>query len=147
MGKYQWDVSIEKIPPILRVSKISWGQGLVDTHVMQWGRYLSIILPPTVLLIKLSLLLLYLHIFGLNKVSRFLIYVGITVCSLAYTIVMFFSIFADVEGALIGSKTVGALNVCSDIYVLCVPIMAASKLQMSRKKRIGLFLIFMTGLL
>lgn len=112
---------------------------------MQWGRYLSIILPPTVLLIKLSLLLLYLRIFGPDKVTRYLIYFGITFCSVAYTIVMFLSIFASVQGAINGSKTVGAISLSSDIYILCVPIMAASKLQMSRKRRIGLFLVFLTG--
>jgi len=104
-------------------------------------------LPPTILLIKLSLLLLYLRIFGPDKVTRYLIYLGITVCSLAYTIIMFLSIFASVETAINGSKTVGAVNLSSDIYILCVPIMAASKLQMSTKKRVGLFLVFLTGIL
>jgi len=145
VGKHQWDVSLNQIQPILRVSKETWCQDLEITHTMQWGRYLSIILPPTVLLIKLSLLLLYLRIFGPDKVTRYLIYFGITFCSVAYTIVMFLSIFASVQGAINGSKTVGAINLSSDIYILCVPIMAASKLQMSRKRRIGLFLVFLTG--
>lgn len=79
--------------------------------------------------------------------TRYLIYFGITVCTMAYTVIMFLSIFGDVEGAINGSKTVGALNLASDIYILCVPIMAASKLQMSRKKRIGLFLVFLSGIL
>jgi hypothetical protein len=60
---------------------------------------------------------------------------------------MFLTIFGNLEEAIESSKIVGALNLSSDIYILCVPIMAASKLQMSRKRKIGLLLVFMTGIL
>ena len=60
---------------------------------------------------------------------------------------MFLTIFGNHEEAIESSKIVGALNLSSDIYILCVPIMAASKLQMSRKRKIGLLLVFMTGIL
>ena len=51
---------------------------------------------------------------------------------------MFLGLFADVEAVINGSKTTGAVNLSSDIYILCVPITAALKLQLSLKKKIGL---------
>lgn len=60
---------------------------------------------------------------------------------------MFLTIFGNLEEAIESSKIVGALNLSSDIYILCVPIMAALKLQMSRKTKTGLLLVFMTGIL
>ena len=97
--------------------------------------------------LKLSLLLLYLRIFAPDKVTRYLIYVGMTFCFLAYTVLMFLNIFSDVETVIDTNKALGAVNLFSDIYILCVPTTAISKLQLSVRKKIGVMLVFMTGIM
>ena len=97
--------------------------------------------------VKLSLLLLYMCIFAPDKVTRYLIYAGMAFCILAYTILMFLAIFSNVETLIGANKTLGVVNLSSDIYILCVPVAAISKLQLSVKKRIGVLLLFMTGIM
>ena len=60
---------------------------------------------------------------------------------------MFFDIFAESQTLTYASKATGAFNLISDIYLLCVPIAAVLKLQLSFKNKIGIILVFMTGLL
>ena len=79
--------------------------------------------------------------------TRYLIYVGIGTCSTLYTTLFFFDIFADSSFLIFASKATGAVNLVSDIYTLCIPIAAVSKLQMSMRQKIGIILIFMTGIL
>ena len=97
------------------------------------------------LCLKLSLLLLYLRIFAPDKVTRYLIYLGMTICIVAYTILMFLNIFSNVNTVIAANKSLGAVNFSSDVYILCVPITAISKLQLSMKKKIGVMFVFMTG--
>ena len=118
-----------------------------EPHISQFGRYDGIVLPPTMLSLKLSLLLLYLRIFAPDKVTRYLIYFGMTFCFLAYTVLMFFNIFSEVETVIDTNKALGAVNLFSDVYILCVPTTAISKLQLSVKKKIGVMLVFMTGIM
>ena len=97
------------------------------------------------LCLKLSLLLLYLRIFAPDRVTRYLIYFGIAGCFITYTILMFLPIFASVLVVITGNKAIGAMNFASDVYILCVPIAAILKLQLSTRKKIGILLVFMTG--
>jgi hypothetical protein len=41
----------------------------------------------------------------------------------------------------------GVINLASDIAILTLPMIAAAQLQMSRKKKLGVFAVFATGLL
>ena len=43
------------------------------------------------------------------------------------------------------NDAVGAINLLTDIYLLCLPIAAVSKLQLPTRKRIGIIAIFLTG--
>lgn len=97
------------------------------------------------LCVKLSLLLLYLRIFAPDKVTRYLIYIGMTVCIGAYTTLMFLAIFANVVTIIATNKALGVVNLSSDVYILCVPMAAIMKLPLSTKKKIGVILIFMAG--
>ena len=116
------------------------------TRTPQYGRYNSIILPPTMLCLKMSLLLLYFGVFGPDKVARYLIYIGMAICIVAYTALMFLDIFSNVTTVIAANKSLGVVNFTSDVYILCVPIAAISKLQLSLKKRIGVMFIFMAGI-
>ena len=147
VGKHAWDVSVSEVPFILKVGRLGWRSYRHIPYTLQYGRYSSIILPPTMLSLKLSLLLLYLRIFSPDKVTRYLIYFGIGFVFVAYTILTFLNIFSDVQAVIDANKTLGVVNICSDFYILCVPIAAISKLQLSLKKKLGVMLVFMTGIL
>ena len=99
------------------------------------------------LCVKLSLLLLYLRIFAPDKVTRYLIYIGMGFCIVCYTALMFITIFSSVLVLIDANKTLGVVNLTSDIYILCVPVAAVSKLQLSMRKKIGVMLVFMTGIM
>lgn len=99
------------------------------------------------LCVKMSLLLLYLRIFSPDKVTRYLIYAGMIFCIGAYITLMFITIFSNVITLIAANKTLGVVNFTSDVYILCVPLQAVSKLQLSTKKKIGFMVIFMTGIM
>ena len=99
------------------------------------------------LCLKMSLLLLYLRIFAPDKATRYLIYIGMAICIVAYTTLMFLSIFANVTTVIAANKTLGVVNFSSDVYILCVPIAAVAKLQLSFKKKVGVMFIFMAGIM
>lgn len=60
---------------------------------------------------------------------------------------MFLYIFMPYQDQLYVSETVGAFNVVSDIYLLCLPIAAVSRLQLPTRKKVGIISVFLTGLL
>lgn len=99
------------------------------------------------LCVKLSLLLLYLRIFAPDRVTRYLIYFGMAGCIVIYTILMFLPIFASIFVVVKSNKALGVMNVISDVYILCVPTAAISKLQLSKKRKIGVMLVYIAGVM
>lgn len=114
---------------------------------------------------KLSLLFLYLRIFRPNVQLRYFIYFGIVFDVLFYISVMvgIFIIYMPRKGESLfdvlykprdrpiaqSSLAIAqsAVNVASDIYILCLPIPGVWQLQAALSKKIGLSAIFMTGIL
>ena len=112
---------------------------------------------------KLSLLLLYLDIFRPDVRLRYFIFTGIVFNILFYLSVMtsFLIIYMPRKGetlfqVLYSSRVrsgvtlgivQGAVNVGSDLYILCVPIPRIWQLQLPPGKKIGISAIFLTGLL
>lgn len=74
-----------------------------------------------------------------------MIYFGLVGWTLAYITLMFVGIFEDILHLVNTGYIVGAINLASDLYIICIPVMAASKLQIGMKARVGLILVFMTG--
>lgn len=121
----------------------------------------DVIYSPAIVMAKLSLLFLYLQIFGVDKRMRYAIYFGIvfvTVCYTAFFIAYCVLAIPRPGESLIGvmlSKDVaslldlaiaqGAINIASDFYIFLLPIPGLMQLQMGRRKRIGIGAIFMTG--
>ena len=147
VGRHQWNVPLSEIPTILQVSDQVRPLSEKALINMQLGRYNSIILPPTMLCVKMSLLLLYLRIFSPDKVTRYLIYGGMTFCIGAYITIMFVTIFTNIITLIAANKTLGVVNFTSDVYILFVPLTVVSKLQLSTKKKIGFMVVFMTGIM
>ena len=115
-----------------------------------------IIVPPTLLFTKLSLYLLYLQIFRPNTSLKWAIYSGSLITTLFYTTVSIaqFIIVRPTEAESFVQQAVtmlslalGAFGVISDLYILILPLFGVLKLQMSLRRKIGVVLIFMTGLL
>ena len=118
---------------------------------------------PSILMAKLSLLLLYLRIFHANVKLRYFIQFGIGFLSLFYTGTLIAYAILSIPkpgqsqlAAILSVDTArdiplgitqGAVNVVSDFYIFCLPIPVIWKLQLPRGKKIGVLAIFMTGLL
>lgn len=112
---------------------------------------------------KLSLLFLYLKVFRPNATLKYFIYFGIAFNILFYTSVMvaFFIIYMPRKGeslfTLLFKPRIrvgvavaivqGAVNVGSDLYILCLPIPGVWQLQAPLSKKIGISAIFLTGIL
>ena len=109
--------------------------------------------------VKLSILLLYIRIFGLQRSFRILVYCGIIFCVLFHGAYLGSSIAEPVlcvstratspictsaAKAIIIYTSV--LNVCTDIYILVLPIRQIMGLQMRKRQKIGLLGVFLSGI-
>ncbi|MCJ1471444.1 hypothetical protein MMC13_000083 [Lambiella insularis] len=147
VGVHQWDIPVSSLSPLF----------LKKLYATQ------IILPPTFMMIKLSLLMLYLHIFYPKVILRYCIYAGMIINSLFYTGCLgaaaaswtpssgepwFETSFSSAYRTSITLGIVQSVfNVVSDLYLLFLPLWGVSQLQLSFKKKIGVSAIFMTGVL
>jgi hypothetical protein len=106
----------------------------------------------------MSILLLYHRIFGVHRALRVAVWAGAIFFTLFYIAYLGVQIAYMVECTSAASLekapctsiygvTIfqGALNVASDIYVLCLPLPYLVKLHVSRRQKIGLLVIFLAG--
>ncbi len=124
----------------------------------------DILYGPTIFLAKLSVLLLYLELFVVNTQARIMIAIGLTLITaqcLAQIIGNAITcvpkpgvswLVADatyecrVTSDLFG-VIMGAIAVFSDLFVIYIPLPVVWQLRMSVRKKIGVSVIFLTGLL
>jgi hypothetical protein len=116
----------------------------------------SIVCPIVICLVKISILLLYLRIFGSNRQVHHAVYIGICVCGLFYS-----AIFGINLGFVINCTTPNVMcdtaypldvfqsvfSTCTDLYVFLVPIPHVVTLQLTRRQEIGLLFIFVASLM
>lgn len=111
--------------------------------------------------IKVSTLLLFLHIFSVKSGLRILIWLGIVVQFLGYG--AFTGIAIGVLIKCTTPETASTLKFCkaswevtrpgaffsvtTDFYTILLPVHAIWKMNLSPGRKLGVFLIFMTGLL
>lgn len=121
----------------------------------------DIIYSPSILMAKLSLLMLYLEVFRPNQKLRYAIYFGIVFMTLFYTgTFIAFCVLAiprpgqslisvilsnSIASLIPLSYAQGAVNVASDLYIFLLPIPGVLQLQLPTKKKIGICAIFGTG--
>jgi len=114
--------------------------------------------------IKLTLFLLFLELFGIIRWLKWLVWSGVVVSGLFYlaTMVVYIGLCAPHHGqsqldylaAISAPKcesqslsiVMGAFNMLSDFYILCIPLPAVWSLQMPRRRKIGISAIFLTGI-
>lgn len=103
--------------------------------------------------VKVSLFLLYLRLFRPHKVTRWLVYCGILVCGLFYSVVIIFIILihklsrTHYAMEIFAFISPSVFSIVSDIYLLVVPIRLIFQLQLSIKQKVGVSSIFMIGIL
>lgn len=117
---------------------------------------LSIICPIVICLVKVSILLLYLRIFGANRQVHHAVYIGLCVCGLLYSTIfginLGFVMNCTTPNVICGSSYPldlfqSVFSTCTDLYVFLVPIPHAVNLQLTAKQMIGLLFIIFAGLM
>ncbi|KAJ5633330.1 NAD(P)-binding protein [Penicillium lividum] len=144
IGRHMWDVrAINLINP-------------ASNRILDAG---GITFPWTVCFAKISILFLYKRLFPLRR-EIIAVWVGIVAIAVLYIFCICIAIVSMVKcaelsqletsyckfdsGTMITIQSV--INVVTDFYVLLLPIPRLVKLQVSRRRRIGLLLTFMSGL-
>ncbi|KAK0516461.1 hypothetical protein JMJ35_001064 [Cladonia borealis] len=121
---------------------------------------LAVCYPIVIFFVKLTISLLYLRLFGMQKAFRYSVYGGIMFCFLFYTAYMGTQIGTVILCVNTGSTRIslcrntailtlisGVVNVVTDLYLLCLPIRSLMLLKMRGRRKFGLLLIFMSGLI
>lgn len=128
--------------------EVAWLHGLIGFSFLQINSIVTGIGEPCIFFTKLALLLFYHRIFYPDKKTRYAIWLGVVVSFLAYLIIMILFIsVSDSNSKLLLNRAIGVVNVVSDFYTLTIPIVAISRLQMSRSRKLGVSAIFLTGAL
>ena len=121
----------------------------------------GVIYPIVIFCRQLTILLLYHRLFGVYRTIRYLIYSGIVFCALFYltytgtaiatpflcshpTDIARYSLCRD---QVVLTITCGVVNVLTDFYLLALPIAPLMRLKLQHRKKLGLFAIFLTGLM
>ncbi|KAL9594863.1 MAG: hypothetical protein Q9179_005207 [Wetmoreana sp. 5 TL-2023] len=110
--------------------------------------------------VKLSILLLYLRLFAIERTMRYLIWGGISLQVIGYAGLLGHVISLEVEcygktatthSLCVNSYKViyveGIFSVVTDFYILLLPVRNVLGLKLSWRRRMGVLGVFMTGLL
>ena len=149
-GKHQWDFLLEE-----------W-----SAESLRLGLVNEAIYGPLIWLVKLSLFLMLLELFGLLTWLRVSVWIGIVITGLFYFshfvatlalcaprgdqsqlswLKVLSSSTCQANGALF--LPVGIANLVSDIYLILIPLPVIWRLQLPLSKKIGISAIFLTGLM
>lgn len=112
---------------------------------------------------KLTLFLLYLRLFSVDRTTKYLVYFGMATVISFYLACMLVSIIAcspwtgetrfqgldssRCDGVKILAYVMTVFNLISDFYLLIIPLNVVRKLQMPTRKRIEVLSLFMFGFL
>ncbi|SLM35587.1 40s ribosomal protein s12 [Lasallia pustulata] len=147
VGIHQWNV---------RLTYLMSDVFLVPSYVV------VILVPPAMIFTKLTFFLVYLQIFQPFKWLRTCVYLGATVTTLFYVVTELFWIVAMTPikaqtflsvgaspaqlRALVLSVPTAAVGLGIDVYLLVLPVTAVMQLQLPTRHKIGVILIFLTGI-
>ncbi|KAL9048546.1 MAG: hypothetical protein Q9206_005973 [Seirophora lacunosa] len=121
-----------------------------------------VIVPPAMIFTKLTFFLVYLQVFKPFRWLRIGVYIGATLTIMFYFGVMIYLLvsitprkgqtFMDVAlspaqfASLRTSVPIAGVGLGTDLYLLILPIAAVMQLQLPTRRKIGIILIFLTGL-
>ena len=113
-----------------------------------------------IFLVKLSVLLLLYNLFSVSSTTRCLIFLGVGV-SASFSVALT-GYYLAAEAHCVDAATLqlrlcvdtwkvtivsGAINTLIDLYILILPITMVMKLQLTPRRKLGVLVIFMIGLL
>lgn len=166
IGTHIWNITLGKIGEggfKVRGSRL---RESISAVLANLGRPKTILLfetfyGPIVFCVKLSIFLLYLRIFAPNRKFRIYTYLGILWIFLLHAITTsLYAVFCAPRGqenwltSYMSTRcrhdqklalAASVFNLISDLYIICLPIPAVWKLQLPRKKKVGVLVVFMTG--
>ncbi|KAI1455295.1 hypothetical protein F4805DRAFT_436287 [Annulohypoxylon moriforme] len=154
LGPHQWDVPLSKITP-------KFIQGCI---------IVADLYSSSAMLLKTSLLVLYLRMFRIDKTANILIWIGIALIVCFYSACIIGTSYLcrqsqwpsnanPVEFLILQSESgcnhpqlnlaagQGVFSTVSDIYVLVIPIKLIWGLRLPLRRRVGICSIFLVGLL
>ncbi|KAI4200551.1 MAG: hypothetical protein LQ346_002350 [Caloplaca aetnensis] len=160
-GTHLWDIrAITLVPSRIQASL----QPCLCTHWRPFTDHaqqmdsLSLIYALAIFFTKLSICLLYLRIFAINRLLRIAIYGGIVFFAIFHTAYIAWSIAAMTlcisasalrrpicANAQLATVIFGVPNFCTDLYLVILPIRSIIKLRLRRRQKVGVLFIFLSG--
>ena len=109
----------------------------------------------------MTFFLLYIQLFSPMRWLRYSSYAGATFTALFYTAIVIWTLAVTSpapgeswqKAAPKGHKTlrdtvwIASVGLVLDVYILLLPITGVSQLQMSRRRKLGVMMVFSTGLM
>ncbi|KAI9686118.1 MAG: hypothetical protein M1820_010684, partial [Bogoriella megaspora] len=148
-GKHQWDTTLWEI---------TRQKGFILPSYFS-----TITIQPTLLFIKASFFLMYLHIFSPMRWLRISVYISLTLLICFYGATSIVQIYfttpkfgetwleALFSGSIVKSNILAVPNAAVglgfDIVILVLPLIVVHQLQLTRARRISMTVIFLTGIL
>ncbi|KAI9711710.1 MAG: hypothetical protein M1820_001854 [Bogoriella megaspora] len=148
VGRHSWDVSVAE---------------LMQSSFFVTSYLENILCPAGLGFIKLSFFLLYMQLFAPFRDLRIAIWIGGSISTLFYVIVVILSFVFDTPrpGETFAAHTatkmateqvhmsvpLAAVGVVLDLYILVLPFVGVWKLQLSTQRKLGVGLVFTTGLI
>ncbi|KAI1211122.1 uncharacterized protein F4807DRAFT_466462 [Annulohypoxylon truncatum] len=168
LGIHLWDVPLSHYVEYAKVGKTPASEetAILNRIYLQGSLADSVLIRITNTTIKVAFLVFYLRLFGHVNYVRYMIWAGmavvITFC-VAFVIIDIVacapwpsehgnwlapSLTDRCDNIAVDLVTAGAyFSVISDFYILFIPLHRVPKLGLSRRRKIGVSLIFLTGLL
>ncbi|KAJ4412520.1 hypothetical protein N0V82_008745 [Gnomoniopsis sp. IMI 355080] len=164
-GRHMWDIPVSwvLVDKNIRVSLVSpqSSRVIADVGFYQIMSSSAIIFPFTILFAKVSILLIYLRLFKIDRPLRISIHVGLVLMALFHTIIIGIGINTVVKcvGISGGTSTFckasggsiqlaqSTFNLVTDIWILLLPMPLLKKLQLPRTRKIGLLFVFGAGIM
>jgi hypothetical protein len=104
---------------------------------------------PITALIKLSLLIFYLRIFGPDRVVRTLTICGIVLVAVLYiAFTITFSVLPELNNPVVIRLSIvqAGVSVATDMYLFLLPMYGIVKLRIALNRKIAILCVFSTGL-
>jgi hypothetical protein len=169
VGLHAWDVTPENFTKFAEVSiaLVLSGKPIRDGVLTGMEKQLiniqQILYMPAISFTKISILVQFLHIFvtGKRNWRSYILWSLIALNAIFFSILFFLEIFQCIPRAKIWNPSLAGkciniqqtfvasavINICDDFTILTLPLFWIWTLQMGRKKKLGVSLIFATGLL
>lgn len=126
-------------------------KALTDDAFVTPAFVLLTVLPVTYGFLKATFFILYLQLFYQLRWMRISAIVGLCISVAAYTAFTIATVYLFIMRRLVAygmvAIPISAFGLASDITILLLPIIAVAGLNVSRRKKFGAVLIFLSGLL